>query len=118
MGGVKYHFQYNTPKNVDYYSLKVIKHKVSKRLWIRKNEIKFLDSFIFKSFLTLKTTKIMKKLSIEKMENLSGGCSFDEMAFYATSALYHIGQLSSSSQYWYYHSAGIGYYNARLIACM
>jgi hypothetical protein len=44
--------------------LKGIKCKVTKGLWIWKNEIKFLDSFILKSFLTIKTTKIMKKVRV------------------------------------------------------
>ncbi|MDG1277333.1 MAG: hypothetical protein P8O16_08640 [Algoriphagus sp.] len=60
----------------------------------------------------------MRELSIEKMEMVSGGCSFTEMAFYATAQLYHIGQLDSSSDYFPYHVAGVGFYTARLFACM
>lgn len=60
----------------------------------------------------------MKALSLEQMEDINGGCSFDEMMFYATAQLYHLGQLSSGSQYYAYHVAGVGYYTARLMACM
>lgn len=60
----------------------------------------------------------MRELSIEKMEMVSGGCSFTEMMFYATGQQYHMGQLDSSSEYFAYHAAGVGYYTARLFACM
>ncbi len=60
----------------------------------------------------------MKELSIEKMEMVKGGCSFEETMFYATAQLYHLGQLSSSNSYHYYHAAGVSYYTGRLMACM
>lgn len=60
----------------------------------------------------------MRELSIEKIEIVKGGCSFSEMMFYATASQYHLGQLSSSNGYFSYHAAGIGYYSARLMACM
>ena len=60
----------------------------------------------------------MKELSIERMEQAKGGCSFSEMMFYATAQLYHIGQLDTSSIYFPYHSMGVSYYTARLVACM
>jgi hypothetical protein len=60
----------------------------------------------------------MKELSIERMEQAKGGCSFDEMMFYATAQLYHIGQLNTDSIYFPYHAAGTGYYTAKLVACM
>ncbi|WP_075351838.1 hypothetical protein [Algoriphagus marinus] len=60
----------------------------------------------------------MKELSIEKMEMVNGGCDFDEAMFYATSQLYHLGQLGSGNQYYYYHFAGLSYYTGRLMACI
>ena len=60
----------------------------------------------------------MKTLSFEKMECIQGGCSFDEMVYYATSALYHMGNLSPDNQYYVYHYASMSYNTARLMACM
>lgn len=61
----------------------------------------------------------MKELSIEQMEQVKGGsCSFEEMAFYATSQLYHIGQLDPSNYYFPYHLAGTSFYTLKLFACM
>lgn len=61
----------------------------------------------------------MKELSIEQIEQVKGGtCSFSEMMFYATAQQYHLGQLASSSEYYQYHAAGVGYYTARMFACM
>jgi len=60
----------------------------------------------------------MRELSTEKMEMVSGGCSFTEMAFYATAQLYHIGQLDSSNKYFEYHAAGTAFYTMKLFGCM
>jgi hypothetical protein len=60
----------------------------------------------------------MKELSIERMEMVSGGCGFTEMMFYATAQQYHMGQLGTESPYLYYHSTGVVFYTARMMACM
>jgi hypothetical protein len=51
----------------------------------------------------------MKKLSFEKMENLSGGCGIDEMMFYATMVTYYAQQGNTLAS---------GYYLGKLYACM
>jgi hypothetical protein len=48
-----------------------------------------------------------------------GGCSFNDMMFYASAQLYHIGSLQSAT--WYsagYHTVGIAYYTEKLVGCM
>jgi hypothetical protein len=60
----------------------------------------------------------MNELTIEKMEMVKGGCSFDEAMFYATGQAYFLGQLSTSDQFYPYHLAGVSYYTGRLMACI
>jgi hypothetical protein len=58
----------------------------------------------------------MRELSIEKMEMVSGGCSFLEMMFYASGQLYHLGAWRETEKD--YHLLGVGYYTHKLFGCM
>jgi hypothetical protein len=58
----------------------------------------------------------MIELSIEKMEMVSGGCSFDEMMYYSLGQGYHLHGLSGSGAA--YHFTGVVYYTNKLFGCM
>jgi hypothetical protein len=58
----------------------------------------------------------MNELSIEKMEMVSGGCSFDEMMFYSFGQGYHLHALGGRGGA--YHLGGVMYYTSKLFGCM